>query len=97
MSKTILRQIETPISLNALLSLCKTNTPFTVSIGPVPNSKGDADVRLSQRTIVLVSSTEHNGYTEFEGHTSDTKINVTLTHRDVPEPKQDITIELQAA
>lgn len=97
MSKTTMRQVETDISLSKLLSLCKAKTPFTLDIGPVPNSRGDSEVMLSQRTIVLTSYTEYNGYTEFEGHTSDTKINVTLTHRDAPRPEQDITIELQAA
>jgi hypothetical protein len=63
----------------------------------MPNSKRDTDIRLTQRTIVLTEYTEHNGYTEFQGHTSDTKIKLTLTHRDVPSTEQDITIELQAA
>ncbi len=92
MESTIVRQVITRLTLKKLKAHAKSGKPLTVSIGPVPNSRGDEEIPLSTKTIILDTVVHQEGWIDFLGVTQDTSTPITLTWSDSG-ANQNIIIE----
>jgi hypothetical protein len=94
--RSVFRKVLSPLSLATLTSHSHSHQPLKLTLGPIPQSRGDDEVSETEKTIIITDSGEdYDGYTVFEGKTVDSNSTVIVTWYDAEANEQEIVLELE--